>query len=74
MRRFWRRTPRTVWTLSGEAFEAERERAKQEIREKAKDFDSLKEVRLSFFGEKGIMSIANRQMRESSEPAQGPGG
>ena len=40
--------------------EAERERARQEIREKAKDFDSLKEVRLSFFGEKGIMSIANR--------------
>ena len=57
-----------------EAFEAERERAKQEIREKAKDFDSLKEVRLSFFGEKGIMSIANRQMRDLQNQHKGPVG
>lgn len=54
-----------------EAFEAERERARQEIREKAKDFDSLKEVRLSFFGEKGIMSIANRQMRDLQNQHKG---
>ena len=57
-----------------EAFEAERERARQEIREKAKDFDSLKEVRLSFFGEKGIMSIANRQMRDLQNQHKGPVG
>lgn len=57
-----------------EAFEAERERAKQEIREKAKDFDSLKEVRLSFFGEKGIMSVANRQMRDLQNQHKGPVG
>jgi len=57
-----------------EAFEAERERAKQEIREKAKDFDSLKEVRLSFFGEKGIMSIANRQMRDLQNQHKSPVG
>ena len=57
-----------------EAFEAERERAKQEIREKAKGFDSLKEVRLSFFGEKGIMSIANRQMRDLQNQHKGPVG
>lgn len=57
-----------------EAFEAERERAKQEIREKATDFDSLKEVRLSFFGEKGIMSIANRQMRDLQNQHKGPVG
>lgn len=54
-----------------EAFEAERERARQEIREKAKDFDSLKEVRLSFFGEKGIVSIANRQMRDLQNQHKG---
>lgn len=57
-----------------EAFEAERERAQQEIREKTKDFDSLKEVRLSFFGEKGIMSIANRQMRDLQNQHKGPVG
>lgn len=57
-----------------EAFEAEHERAKHEIREKAKDFDSLKEVRLSFFGEKGIMSIANRQMRDLQNQHKGPVG
>lgn len=57
-----------------EAFEAERERARQEIREKAKDFDSLKEVRLSFFGEKGIMSIANRQMRDLQNQHKSPVG
>ena len=57
-----------------EAFEAERERAQREIREKAKDFDSLKEVRLSFFGEKGIMSIANRQMRDLQNQHKGPVG
>ena len=57
-----------------EAFEAERERAKQEIREKANDFDSLKEVRLSFFGEKGVISVANRQMRDLQNQHKGPVG
>ena len=36
-----------------EAFEAERERAQQEIREKAQDFDSLKEVRLELLRREG---------------------
>ena len=49
-----------------EAFEAERERAKQEIREKAKDFDSLKEVRLR------LLRLAPRSWRLSVRPASWP--
>ena len=41
-----------------EAFEAERERAQKALREHAQDFDSLKEVRLGFFGDKGSLSLA----------------
>ena len=46
------------------AFDAERERALTALRERAKDFESLKTVRLGFFGDKGSMSLANKQMRD----------
>lgn len=54
------------------AFEAERERAHKAMREHAQDFDTLKEVRLSFFGEKGSMSLANKQMRNLENRHKGP--
>ena len=57
-----------------EAFEAERERAQKALREHAQDFDSLKEVRLGFFGDKGSLSLANRQMRDLENQHKGPVG
>ena len=57
-----------------EAFEAERERAQKALREHAQDFDSLKEVRLGFFGDKGSLSLANRQMRDLENQYKGPVG
>ena len=57
-----------------EAFEAERERAQKALREHAQDFDSLKEVRLGFFGDKGSLSLANRQMRGLENQHKGPVG
>lgn len=57
-----------------EAFEAERERAQKVLREHAQDFDSLKEVRLGFFGDKGSLSLANRQMRDLENQHKGPVG
>ena len=57
-----------------EAFEAERERAQKALREHAQDFDSLKEVRLEFFGDKGSLSLANRQMRDLENQHKGPVG
>ena len=54
-----------------EAFEAERERAQKALREHAQDFDSLKEVRLGFFGDKGSLSLANRQMRDLENQHKG---
>ncbi|PEN16402.1 phenylalanine--tRNA ligase subunit alpha [Rothia dentocariosa] len=57
-----------------EAFEAECERAQKALREHAQDFDSLKEVRLGFFGDKGSLSLANRQMRDLENQHKGPVG
>ena len=57
-----------------EAFEAERERAQKALREHAQDFDSLKEVRLGLFGDKGSLSLANRQMRDLENHHKGPVG
>lgn len=57
-----------------EAFEAEHERAQKALREHAQDFDSLKEVRLGFFGDKGSLSLANRQMRDLENQHKGPVG
>ena len=57
-----------------EAFEAERERAQKALREHAQDFDSLKEVRLGLFGDKGSLSLANRQMRDLENQHKGPVG
>lgn len=57
-----------------EAFEAECERAQKALCEHAQDFDSLKEVRLGFFGDKGSLSLANRQMRDLENQHKGPVG
>jgi len=56
------------------AFDAERERALTALRERAKDFESLKTVRLGFFGDKGSMSLANKQMRDLQNQHKGPVG
>ena len=47
-----------------EAFEQESERAAALIQTEAENFERLKEIRLDFFGDKGSLSLANKQMRE----------
>ena len=66
--------PESGFEIVRAAFDAERERALTALRERAKDFESLKTVRLGFFGDKGSMSLANKQMRDLQNQHKGPVG